>query len=1019
MRFCKLYGIFLLVLALAGVCSLSYGNVIYVDSDSPGGQNGQTFDGLSWATAYHTIQSAIDAANPSTTFQDDYTTNLISGDDIWIVAGTYNECVTLKSGVSLYGGFSGYESSIKQRNWNANQTIINGGGNASVITIPSGASEFTTVSGLIITNGNAQQGGGIRSESAKATISNNIITGNNAASGGGIYSSSSSLTIACNVICDNSVSDGGAVYCSNDSSKIINNTITGNTSNNAGAGIYGSSSELDIANNIIAFNTSGVILSTDSSIFEKNCVYGNDQYNYSGVSQGVSNISINPRFVDPENGDYSLSSVSACINRGSDDAVIPNIFDMNGNARVSGEHADMGAFEYRLFSQNSLTPMSSGSISALTLGDPKIIFVKKTAVGPTHDGSSWDYAYQTIQQAINAAVSGDEIWVAADTYYERIALKNGVGLYGGFTGSTETQRNQRDWETNETIIDGQDGNSVVTAGSTITSSTTTIDGFTIQNGTSTSSGGGIYCIQSSPLIKNNKITSNNAAYGAGIYANCNTYAPTIEDNRIESNAASSVGGGIYLTGTSGPTVQRNTITSNSSTNATTGSSGGMYIYGAPASVLYNKITNNSSAYNTGGITLSTNSSTIANNIIANNTTVGQGGGILVYIASPTIKNNTIYGNTGGSNGGGIHCISQSTVTIANNIVVSNGTGGIYKSSDSTITLSHNCVYGNTSYNYSSGVTPDAGSISVAPSFADSTAGDFHLAVDSPCLDAGDDSAVVTGWLDIDGQDRINQTHVDIGADEAYKVSSLTFVPDGGTYDDIQHVVISCPTSGVAIYYTTDGSPPTKNSTLYSGSITISQNCTLKAIGVKNYWLESDVKTAEYIIDMIAPTPGTAISPATASTSPIEVTYTGAYDNEGGSGLNHVELWFKKDTWPTWINSGLQSTTGSGSFTFNLVDGVGTYYFDLVAEDNVGNRSAVPSGNGDCSTEFSKTTGSTGRSSIVINYTYPGGPALSTKLMDENNTQIRQATYNYGSEGELLSVTGDTEPWNGAPRRTHR
>ncbi|MFP8876133.1 MAG: hypothetical protein VCB99_04305, partial [Myxococcota bacterium] len=75
----------------------------------------------------------------------------------------------------------------------------------------------------------------------------------------------------------------------------------------------------------------------------------------------------------------------------------------------------------------------------------------------------------SVQDALLYSETGDEIWVAAGTYYpdygdavfedDRFAafeLKSGVSLYGGFAG-TETQRGQRDPDANETILSGAVG----------------------------------------------------------------------------------------------------------------------------------------------------------------------------------------------------------------------------------------------------------------------------------------------------------------------------------------------------------------------------------------------------------------------------------------------------------------------------------------------------------------------------------------------------------------------------------
>ncbi len=83
------------------------------------------------------------------------------------------------------------------------------------------------------------------------------------------------------------------------------------------------------------------------------------------------------------------------------------------------------------------------------------------------------------------------MWVAAGVYRPTdrgdrtatIRLHTGVGLYGGFTGM-ETERDQRDWKSNETILSGaisddpKDHSYHVVIGA----DDAVIDGFTIRDG---------------------------------------------------------------------------------------------------------------------------------------------------------------------------------------------------------------------------------------------------------------------------------------------------------------------------------------------------------------------------------------------------------------------------------------------------------------------------------------------------------------------------------------------------------
>ena len=82
-----------------------------------------------------------------------------------------------------------------------------------------------------------------------------------------------------------------------------------------------------------------------------------------------------------------------------------------------------------------------------------------------------------------------------------------------------------------------------------------------------------------------------------------------------------------------------------------------------------------------------------------------------------------------------------------------------------------------------------------------------------------------------------------------KVATPTFSPAAGTYTEVQNVEINCTTDGATIYYTTDGNDPTTSSAVYSTAIEVAQNMTIKAMAVKEGMTNSNVATAEYIINL--------------------------------------------------------------------------------------------------------------------------------------------------------------------------
>gem|GEM_PF-4164296 len=92
----------------------------------------------------------------------------------------------------------------------------------------------------------------------------------------------------------------------------------------------------------------------------------------------------------------------------------------------------------------------------------------------------------------------------------------------------------------------------------------------------------------------------------------------------------------------------------------------------------------------------------------------------------------------------------------------------------------------------------------------------------------------------------------------------SFRPAEGEYKEAQNVTISCATEGATIYYTTDGSEPTVNSTLYSIAISVSATTTIKAVAVKDGMKNSEVASATYTITPEY-TISTAITPDNSGT----------------------------------------------------------------------------------------------------------------------------------------------------------
>jgi len=326
------------VLALLAFNGSALADVIYVDCDAEGEE-----DGTSWEDAFTTITDGLDEAT--------------SGDEVWVAQGNYTENITLKAGVSLLGGFAGSGST---RDWNTWVTTIakNGSAMVAVVAVPSNATETCVIEGFTITEGDY----GAILCLGSPTISHNVIHDNHTYFWGAILAvAGSTATIVNNLIYDNTNdwSGGGGIGIYG-SPTIVNNTIADNDGL-SGGGIYCQSGSPVIANNVIAFNKTGCgiwVAGGDPTLYNNN-VYGNtddseDPCNYYNIDPGEDDISMNPLFVDRANEDYHIVGNSPCMDHGSNNAPdIPDL-DIDMEERVDNDVVDIGYDEFDLGSEEEV-----------------------------------------------------------------------------------------------------------------------------------------------------------------------------------------------------------------------------------------------------------------------------------------------------------------------------------------------------------------------------------------------------------------------------------------------------------------------------------------------------------------------------------------------------------------------------------------------------------------------------------------------------------------------------------------
>lgn len=410
-------------------------------------------------------------------------------------------------------------------------------------------------------------------------------------------------------------------------------------------------------------------------------------------------------------------------------------------------------------------------------------YVNANATG-ANNGTSWADAYTDLHAATYSTTSG-EIWVAQGTYVPSKTFTNNipgnnslktfriqfnVQVYGGFNG-TETALNQRDWRNNPTIISGDVGgglkayNIIRFDGN---DNTTVLDGFIVQdgraNGTTELLGGAIFSTNASPKIINCKFINNNAQqHGGAIYAN--NGAPEFLNCIFENNTTTQYDGGA------------------------------LYINGATSTVVANCLFNaNISARYAGAVVIqNTTTSQVNNCTFVNNQRGISGAGRALFLSasagSPIMSiNNCVFYNNLPTGGDDVNRNGSSSYTV-NNSYSDAGNAGFTNSGTLT-----NIVTGN-------------------PFFTDFDNDDFTLQCKSALVNSGSTSGLTIPATDLDGNARIFNTIIDMGAYEnsittiGVEASKTTicngdFIILNGTCDPTGYSWDNGVTNGVPFYPTT-------------------------------------------------------------------------------------------------------------------------------------------------------------------------------------------------------------------------
>jgi hypothetical protein len=430
----------------------------------------------------------------------------------------------------------------------------------------------------------------------------------------------------------------------------------------------------------------------------------------------------------------------------------------------------------------------SAAVVSIALGSSAAgattIYVRAAASG-ANNGTSWTDAYTDLQLALAAAVSTDEIWVAAGTYKPtsttdrtiRFVLKNGVGIYGGFTGF-ETMRSQRNPTGNMTILSGDIGTAgvatdnsyhVVTSDSTVTSSGI-LDGFTVTGGRADGAadpadrGGGAYINEGSPSFARIVFSANYAGNrGGGVRVAAGS--PSFVECVFWANSAINAGGGLSAASVGTLLVRNGVFRSNSVTGNSTG----------------------------GGGIEATDNTVLVNSDVAQNAPNGVN-----FLGT----NNQLYDTTVAANNAyGLALFSTGNV-IVNSIVYGNSVGSIFLGPSASVNVSYSDVQG--------GGFIGAGNINANPLFVNYPF-DLRLGSGSPAIDAGSNSGVPFGTMtDLGGLPRLfddpavadtgagTPPIVDMGSHERVPLTVSVPSPSSQTV---------CASASASFSVTASGAPP--------------------------------------------------------------------------------------------------------------------------------------------------------------------------------------------------------------------
>jgi predicted outer membrane repeat protein len=746
---------------------------------------GCVVDGTSWATAFGDLQCAIMAAG--------------NGDQVWLAQGNFSPGTAREASfhilndVSLLGGFAGGETSPAQRpafQPNAPLTALTGDaagddlpdtfGNydenaCNVVTtglngIP-GSTPSDSFDGLAIQDGNASSfctfplsasGGGLADFSARQLAFHNIVfQANLAHSQGGGMAALTNLSLNGVVFSRNKAAGGGALVVGSPQGPFgISRTVT-----IAGSSFFNNQASGNGGALQVLTGTIPIHLSIASSAFSSNqahnggAIFSNAGFNLAGseFDNNTATEEGGALFMDLGNPIPAVLTLTTSSFHG-------NLASQGGGIWASAEAGQLDVtLSQDTFSSNQATVDQGGAIAIFSL-PPGLV---RTQIGhATFTGNVANDSAGAVSQVNGPLAISD-----SQFYNNSSQIGNGGALDA--SGPVTATVTNTSFMTNTAASQG----GAVSIRGTLVMTGGTLAGNEVVNTSAPPDfapvGGGVYvsgtaAITNSQFLTNTALAfgllSNNLAEGGGLMAQGSL---SLSGGMFQGNTAEH-GGGLAVVGSA-------TILSSQFQDNNAGSGGGVFADG-DLSLISSRLIHNTAEESLtnglsqgGGVRLQHGGlgDKISNNLFQDNlalpSSIGfpvHGGAVSLDGFLTSINDNTIVDSS--LNGAPAVSVTGTTTDLVNDIITSH-TVGIESLGGQTF-VDRDLFSGDTLT--ATGVISDLGHSRVAdPRFVDPAHGDDHLRLNSPAIDAGDNTFVLAPiTTDLDGNPRF----VDV-----------PFVPDTG------------------------------------------------------------------------------------------------------------------------------------------------------------------------------------------------------------------------------------------------